>query len=217
MGRGQAFGVKVLLLAVVLTALLAACYLPDKFKAEIRLGRNGDFGLAFFGDLVWAPLYRDIVEHRLKPEEIAEKTAGILKDLQRDTHFKKVDSLGQGRFKVEYQREGHLTASEEVTFVRRNAIIIMVRASPDGRVTVTGNTMKPGDAQTATTMGLSVEGEFRVVTDGLVKEHNATTTKPFGPYTVYIWTIQNAFSPPPHLVLQREGAWTPKKPTEPHK
>jgi len=211
MGRRQEFGIKVLALAVMLAAVLAACYLPDKFKSEIRLGRTGDFALSYYGDLVWAPLYRDIVQRHLKPDEIAEKTAGIQKDLQRDVNFKKVESTGPGRFKVEYQREGHMGPSEQVTFVRRNAIILELRASPDGRVTLYGNTLKPGDAQTATGMGLSVEGEFRLVTDGLVKEHNATSIKAFGPYTVYIWTIQNAFSPPPHLVMQREGAWPPKQ------
>lgn len=197
-------------LLVAVAGLLAACYLPDKFKAEIRLGRTGDFGLAFYGDLIWAPLYRDIHENNLKADEIAEKTAGIQKDLQRDPNFKKVEPTGPGRFKVEYQREGHLIDSEQVTFVRRNAIILEIRASPDGRVTVIGNTMKPGDAQKATTLGLTTEGEFRIVTDGLVKEQNASSIKPFGPYTIYIWTIQNAFSPPPHFVMQREGVWSGK-------
>ncbi|HXP97310.1 MAG TPA: hypothetical protein VN809_11395, partial [Telmatospirillum sp.] len=65
--------------------------------------------------------------------------------------------------------------------------------------------------QTATTLGLDVQGEFRIVADGMVKEHNASSVKPFGRYLVYIWNIQNTFSPPPHFVMQREGAWPTQK------
>ncbi|HIJ38669.1 MAG TPA: hypothetical protein HPP80_07195 [Rhodospirillaceae bacterium] len=216
MGGSKAFGIikrfwLPLGALVGLALVLGACYLPDKFKSEIRLGRNGDFALSFYGELVWAPLFRDIQRGELSPSEAAAKIAGIQTDLERDSNFKSIESLGQGRFKVEYHREGHMQGSEQVTFVRRNAIILMLHAYPDGRVAIYGNTVKPSDAQTATNMGLSVEGEFRVVTDGLVKDHNATSVKPFGAYTVYIWKIENAFSPPPHFVMQREGVWPTKK------
>ncbi len=186
---------------------LSACYVPDNFKSEIRLGRTGDYAIGFWGDLIWAPLYRDIQKHTLSNAEIPGKIAEIQKDLQRDSSFKKVESLGNGRFKVEYQRQGHLAASDMVTFVRRNAIIIQIVAKPDGSVVVNGHTMKPSEAQAATTLGLDVQGEFRIIADGMVKEHNASAVKPFGRYQVYIWTIQNSFSPPPHFVMQREGAW----------
>jgi hypothetical protein len=94
-----------------------------------------------------------------------------------------------------------------VAFVRRNSIIIELHATPDGHVTVDGNTLKPSDAQIATIAGLDVHGEFRIVTDAKVLEHNATNVTPFGPYWVYIWTIDNAFSPPPHFVMLRDGTW----------
>ncbi len=201
--------------AVGLLALLAACYLPNHFRSEIRLGPTGDYALSFYGELIWAPLYRDIRQGHLSKSEIAVKTEEIRRDLARDSNFKKIEPMGDGSFKVSYEREGRLLASDMVTFVRRNAIILAIRATPDGLLTVNGNTLKPSDAQTATTMGLDVRGEFRVTTDGLVKEHNATMVKPFGRAFVYIWTIENAFSPAPHLVMQRAGAWPTK--AEQHK
>lgn len=200
-----------LVLAGALLFGLSACYVPDKFKSEIRLGATGDYALGFWGDLIWAPLYRDIQQNSIPAAEIPGKVAEIQKDLQRDSSFKKIESLGKGRFNVIYQREGHLADSDMVTFVRRNAIIIQIVAKPDGTVVVNGNTMKPSQAQEATTLGLDVQGEFRIIADGLVKEHNASSVKPFGRYQIYIWTIQNAFSPPPHFVMQREGAWPSKK------
>lgn len=198
------------LMFVAIGATLAACYVPNKFKSEIRLGRNGDFSLYYKGQLTWAPLARDFQRGAVKPSEAQAKIDGIRDDLERDDNFKSVQSLGNGSFEVEYERQGHMEASQQVTFVRRNAIILMLRATPDGLLTINGQTLKPSDAQLATSMGVNVEGEFRIVTDALVKEHNATTIKPFGPYQVYIWTIDNAFSPAPHFVMQREGVWTPK-------
>ena len=197
--------------ALVLLAVLAGCYLPNNFKSEVRLGRTGDYALSFYGELVWAPLFRDIQEKKVKPEEIPEKIAMIKKDLARDTNFKSIESLGEGRFKVTYERQGHLGPQAQVIFVRNNAIIIQLHSTPDGMISVEGNTIRPGDAQTLTQMGLDIQGEFRVVTDGLVKDHNASTVRLFGPATLYIWSIQNAFSPAPHLVMQREGAWPAKE------
>lgn len=195
------------LLAGALVLALAACYLPNNFKSEIRLGRTGDFALTYIGELVWAPLFREIQQNKLPADQIPGKIAEIEQDLRRDSHFKTVQSIGSGRFKVDYEREGRLEKSDMVTFVRRNAIIIQIVAKPNGQIVINGNTLKPSDAQAATTMGVDVSGEFRIVTDGLVKEHNASTVKPFGRYFVYIWTIQNAFSPAPHFVMMREGAW----------
>jgi hypothetical protein len=208
-GRLRRKGAWVVVGAILLA--LCACYLPDNFKSEIRLGRTGDYAIGFWGDLIWAPLYRDIQQNSIPAAEIPQKIADIQKDLQRDPNFKKVESLGKGRFKVEYQREGHLADSDMVTFVRRNAIIIQIVAKPDGTVVVNGRTMKPSEAQAATTLGLDVQGEFRIIADGMVKEHNASSVKPFGRYLVYVWNIQNSFSPPPHFIMQREGAWPSKK------
>ena len=57
-------------IAVVLLGALAACYLPNNFKSEIRLGRTGDFALAFYGELVWSPLYRDIQNGKFTSEQL---------------------------------------------------------------------------------------------------------------------------------------------------
>ena len=199
----------------LLAGLLAACYLPNHFVAEIRLGQTGDFALYYKGDLTWAPLYRDIKRGQLEPAEIEKRIAGIQADLARDPDFKSIRSQGDGVFAVEYQREGRMGPSEQVTFVRRNAIILMIRAHPDGRVTVNANTVKPSDAQMATSVGLDVQGEFRVTTKALVLRHNATTVETINGYPVYIWKIQNAFSPPPFFEMRREGAFPAQGQSQP--
>ncbi|HEY1722463.1 MAG TPA: hypothetical protein VGG27_14565 [Magnetospirillaceae bacterium] len=201
--------------AGVAVVVLAACYLPNNFKAEIRLSKNGDFALAYYGELVWAPLYRDIQNGKYSSEEIPKQVELIRKDLARDTGFKTVESLGQGRFKVEYERQGHLAPSQEVTFVRRNAIIILMKATADGKVTVNSAAIKPSDAKTIADMGLAMKGQFRIVTDGYVKDQNATRVEPYQSiYQLYIWDMNGPFAPSVHFSMQREGAWPVKPPNQ---
>jgi len=204
----------IILATVGLCALLAACYLPNHFKSEIRLGSNGDYALSFYGELTWAPLYREITQGKLTPDQAKEKIDGIMKDLERDDNFTKIENLGNGRFKVAYERQGHLAATDMVTFVRRNAIVLQMVAKPDGRIIVSGNTLKPSDAQMATSSGMDIQGEFRIVTNGNVLEHNASAIKPYEGYLVYIWNIENVFSPAPRFVMRREGAYPAEKPKD---
>jgi hypothetical protein len=196
-----------LALAFSAVAVLAACYVPDRFKSEVRVGASGDYAISFYGDLIWAPLFRDIQENHLSPKEAAEKIEGIRKDLVRDGNFKEVTSLGSGRFHVVFERKGHLKPVDQVTFVRRNAIILELRATEDGKIALDGNAIKPADANTAATLGLSMQGEFRLITDAKVLKHNAGNVTLFQGFPVYIWKIENAFSPAPHLVMQRSGSW----------
>ena len=200
-------------IAAIILAVLAGCYLPDKFKSEIRVGATGDYSLSFYGDLIWGPLYREIQRGNIPADQIPGKVAEIEADLKRDSGFKSVESAGDGRFHVTYMREGHLQPTDLVTFVRRNAIIIQLKATPDGKVALDGASLKPAEANEAAGMGLSIQGEFRLITDAQVLSHNAGKVTLYKGYPVYIWTIENAFSPPPHLVLQRTGAW-PVKPKE---
>ncbi|TAN68978.1 MAG: hypothetical protein EPN20_06260, partial [Magnetospirillum sp.] len=62
-------------------------------------------------------------------------------------------------------------------------------------------------------MGLNMEGEFRITTDGNVVEHNATEVRPFGAAKVYIWKIENPLSAMPHLVMLRDD--DPNRPLAP--
>ncbi|MBF0094250.1 MAG: hypothetical protein HQL34_06870, partial [Alphaproteobacteria bacterium] len=92
-------------LAVVLliAAGLASCYVPDDFKAEIRVASNGDFAMSYEGILTWAPLYSDIKDGKLAPADIPAKIALFEEDLRRDTNFKEIKSIGKGRYQVRYE------------------------------------------------------------------------------------------------------------------
>lgn len=196
-------------------ALLASCYLPTDFKAEIRVNRFGDYAMSYVGDLVYAPLYEDITRNKLTPAEIKEKVAVLERDLARDRSFDptgkqpskplftEIKHLGLGRFAVRYERDGQLDDKALVTFVRRNNNVLSLHAE-GGAITIRANALSATDSQRLMSLGLGMKGELRVVTDAEVLEHNATSVRPYAGYLVYVWTIDNALAPAPKLVMKQE-------------
>ena len=75
---------------MVLTALLAGCYLPIRFDAEIEVTRNGYYSVVFDGYLVSVPLFRELREGTISPLEENEKVATIVNDFKRDKAVKEI-------------------------------------------------------------------------------------------------------------------------------
>lgn len=198
-------------LAAVL--LLSSCYIPDKFKSELRLSKYGDYSLTYKGDLMFAPILDDYRKNKVKPEDEAERQENIRRDLSRDIAFRKIEAKGKGRFAVEYERVGRLEKVQLTSLIRRDARLISLRSVENGAIIIKANAMKPSDAQILAELGLNMEGEFRITTDGNVVEHNATQVKPFGTSKVYIWKIENPLAPMPHLVMIRDV--DPQRPLAP--
>ncbi len=202
-------------LFVAMAVLLSSCYLPTDFMSEIRISRYGDFAMSYAGDLIYAPLYEEIANNKLRPEEVEKKVATIIRDLERDKTYDRTGSQpprpmftqikheGSGRFAVRYQREGSLDADALVTFVRRNANILSLK-SKNGVIVIRANALSATDSQRLMALGLQMRGEFRVVTDAEVLEHNANTVRPYMGYLVYIWQVDNVLAPAPQLVMKQE-------------
>ncbi|MDO8606229.1 MAG: hypothetical protein Q7R40_06820 [Phaeospirillum sp.] len=193
--------------------LLSSCYIPDKFKSELRLSRYGDYSLTFKGDLLWAPILDDYRKGKVTLENEKDKLDNIRKDLIRDVAIRKMESRGKGRFAVEYERAGRLGYVQLIALLRRDARLLAMRSKENGVIAIHANSMKPSDAQILAEMGLNMEGEFRITTDGNVLEHNATEVRPFGAAKVYIWKIENPLSAMPHLVMLRDN--DPNRPLAP--
>ncbi|MCR6632163.1 MAG: hypothetical protein NVV74_20115 [Magnetospirillum sp.] len=188
-----------------LALTLASCYIPDGFHSELRLSRYGDWALSFDGDLIYAPILHDYAEGKITPENEDERNQNIYKDLVRDPAIKDLKRAGKGRFHVKYERMGRLGKVQLTALLRRDARLIGLKSAEDGTIAIAANGVKPSDAQRMAELGISMRGEFRITTDGNVLRHNASEVRPFGQYKVYIWKIENAFSPPPMLVMQREA------------
>ena len=103
---------------MVLTALLAGCYLPIRFDAEIEVTRNGYYSVVFDGYLVSVPLFRGLREGTISPLEENEKVATIVNDFKRDKAVKEIKYFKQARFKVNWQKKGDLMRARMVTFLK---------------------------------------------------------------------------------------------------
>jgi len=201
------------LTVLTLLLLLSSCYVPDKFRAELRLSRFGDFDMSYKGDLLWAPILDDYRNGKITPENEAEKLENIRKDLSRDIAFRKIEPRGRGRFTVEYERAGRLGQVQLVALIRRDARLIALRALENGGIVIAANSLRPSDAQTMAELGLTMEGEFRITTDANVVEHNATEVRQMGNYRVYVWKIDGPLAPVPHLAMVRDP--DPRRPLPP--
>ena len=107
---------------------VSSCYIPDKFNSELRISRYGDYSLTYKGDLLWGPILGEYRQGNINAENEPAKIANILKDLSRDGAIRKIESLGRGRFAVEYERSGRL---ERVQLIALEPAA--VRTAPEAR------------------------------------------------------------------------------------
>lgn len=191
--------------------LLASCYLPVRFDAEIEVDRGGFYSMIFDGYIVNVPLRQDMAEKKIGPAEEKEKVAVVTRDLKRDKAFTEVAYQKQGIFKVHWERKDDLMRVGMVTFFRRNEAILTLKYLKDniylknqGVVIMAAGDMSKTVRQQIADAGLNMTGEVRLITDAKVLKHNATQVKdaPGKPgKQIYIWRLADLNAPTPHLVL----------------
>lgn len=213
MARGQTrgglkFGLKPWLRALaamlLVVPLVASCYVPDDFLIEVRINREGDFGLTYKGTLTWAPLWRDIREGKLTDEEIAEKVENVRTDLTRYPGFQMVEHEGAGRFRVFYETTGHVEGDETYYFLRSNARIVAIMSRADGLMIVRTHAITDANKERLLAAGMDTRGKMRVATNAGVLRHNAQA-KQQGPngFVYYDWTVRSVNDDTPRIVLSR--------------
>ncbi len=180
--------------AAATICLLASCYLPDRYEAEIRLTRDGGYGVTFIGQLTYAPLYGQIARGEITPEKAEENNRMIQEQLKRDTAFKEVSPWGRGRYQVRFAREGRFGgAMQMVNFATRQQAIVRIRTPEAGLIQVNSTGQGQLYADRFEEIGLRTQGLLRIVTDVEVLEHNATFVRasPTPGFTQYDWRIRN--------------------------
>jgi hypothetical protein len=190
-------------LAAVLA--LASCYIPDRYEAEIRLTRDGGFGVTFIGQIIYAPLFSQIARGEISEEKAKDNDRMILEQLRRDSAFKEVSPLGSGRYQVRFEREGRFGgAMQMVNFATRQQAIFRIRTTEDGLVQVNGSGQGQLYADRFEEVGLRTQGLLRIVTDAEVVEHNATFVRasPTPGFTQYDWRIRDFRDPPPKFIAR---------------
>ncbi len=187
---------------VLCLGVLSSCFVPDNFETELRVTKDGSYGITFIGILTYAPLYGQIVRGKIDDEHAKNNERMMMETLKRDDGFKEVSSLGKGRYQVRYERTGRFAgAHQQVTFVSRQEPIFRVRTSETATVEINGSGQGRQYAKQLGEIGMKTQGLFRVVTDMEVTESNAEFIRksPTPGYTVYDWRIRNFTDIPPHL------------------
>ncbi|MHA1571056.1 MAG: hypothetical protein ACTSWM_04495 [Alphaproteobacteria bacterium] len=194
--------IRTLALLISATILLAACYLPTQFTADIKISRSGDYTVDYVGRIASAPLLTAIRTTNIDPEDERERVDGVLADLGRDSGFKDIKYIGGGIFEVRYHRTGNLERQPAVTFIRNDSQIITITyVRTSGSVTVRGGTVPISAKDRVRALNLNISGVFRVHTLLPVKSHNADVVSQ-GELTTYAWSISGLDGTPPKLVIQ---------------
>jgi hypothetical protein len=199
------FSARTLITALVCTVFLGSCFVPERYEAEVRLTKDGSYGVTFIGVLTYAPLFGQIARGKIEPEKAAAQIRQFKSYLQQDTYFKEVQSLGSGRYQVRYEREGRFAgASQMVNFPSRQYAVFRIGTDLRGEVTIAVSGRGYLYADSFEEVGLGTQGLFRVSTDGKVLEHNAQYIRqaPYPDFTMYDWRPRSFRDIPPKIVVK---------------
>ena len=193
--------------ALLCALLLGSCFIPERYEAEVRLTKDGSYGVTFIGVLTYAPLFGQIARKKISPEKAAEQIRKFKNFLEQDTYFKEVQSLGSGRFQVRYEREGRFAGTDQmVNFPSRQYAVFCIGTNLRGEVTIA---VSGGRgylyADSFEEVGLSTQGLFRVsTTDAKVLDHNAQFIRqaPYPRFTMYDWRPRGFREVPPKIVVK---------------
>ncbi len=199
---------KTLVVPVVLSVVLSACYIPIRFDAEIEIHRSGAYDFKFDGYMASIELYKGLKEGKIDAATEREKAEIIKVDFKRDPSVKEFKYFKQGHFKVNWHRNGDLIKTKSVSFFNSTSeyIIGLRYNKKTRRITMSTKSVKKTAKKQLLDIGLNWTGKVRVFTDAKVVSHNATTVKKNkrlgGRFMTYTWDIKNIFTPTSNMVIQ---------------
>lgn len=188
------------LLCLLLFVLLAGCYLPSDFTADLRITPQGDYNFQYAGQLTYLPLLEKLEKGELSQSEAAEQVKIVAADLARDKGFEEISYVDRATFRVRYKRVGNILREKSFTFVRINARLLTMQRLSDGTIHIFGDKPNTADAQQIAATGLVMRGQFRIQTEAEVVAQNATERLQAEP-PVYLWRIDGVEQPSPRMIL----------------
>jgi hypothetical protein len=180
--------------------LLAGCYLPSDFIADLRITPGGDYNFQYTGQLTYVPLLEKVREGRLSQLETAEQVKTVIADLARDKGFEEISYVDSATFRVRYKRVGNILREKSYSFVRSNSRLLSMERRADGTIVIFGDKPNTADAQRIAATGIVMRGQFRIQTEADVVRHNASEVMEVAP-PVYVWKIDGVEQPSPQLIL----------------
>lgn len=177
-------------------AVLTACLIPETFTAKIDLEKNGEFTFSYEGTLIFVPFKMG------RPNQ--KDIDSFKRDMLRDPKFKKVEYVGNARYRVEYQEQGHLN-QPFYFFSREMMVIKLVPVKKGGKryAFIEGMRLSAKDINELGKMNIKIDGTLEIKTSGKVIEHNANTTPKFwGLFGAYTWKIKSPSDAAPRMVVE---------------
>ena len=112
---------------MTLCVVLAGCYLPGEFAAEIRIDADtGAYEVRYEGELIDSGLLQKLADGTLDAEVEAEKVAAVERDLGRDSALSRIEYRSGGVFAVRYARRGNIHRHRHTTFVSQNSRVVSI-------------------------------------------------------------------------------------------
>ncbi len=189
-------------LPILLAAfILAGCYLPSQFKFDVRISDNGEYTVSYVGRLAESTLLIGLREGTMDAAKEAEKVEMVKKDLARDSGFRAVNYVGGGFFDVRYEKAGNIFDDKTLTFVNGSSrILSLALISETNTLTILGSTVPVNYHKQLKSIGFTLDGELRVVTDAKVLDHNANQISGDSEKT-YFWALRDLDAPAPKIVI----------------
>jgi hypothetical protein len=187
--------------------VLSGCYIPTRFTAQININGAGEWTMRYDGTLAYGALVPGLMPDRPTAEVLAQRVRNVTQDLSRDPGFRDVEYLGNGQYRVGFEKSGNIFRQTGITFVRTDSRVLQIQyVKSKDEITVRGNTIPTAQRQWVVDAGLDMQGDLRVVTELPVLDHNATATSPGpGGTTVYLWQIRGVNAPAPRIVMNAAG------------
>jgi hypothetical protein len=187
------------LVILISGVLLISCLVPEKFQAELKINKDATYSFLYEGTLVFTQaLGKDGKIDAATEKELAEP---ILEDLKKDTRYKDVSYIGNGRYKVRFEDSGDLK-KQPFIFIDRSFNYFSARldAKNHASVVFSGKVISANDVHKIQEVGVNIDGCIVLKTDGTVAESNGKKTF-FGFGRDYYWDINMKEAPAAKMVI----------------
>src|SRR3546814_13704995 len=104
-----------------MAGLLAGCYVPSDFQADLRIASDGRYNFQYAGDLTSLALLQKIAAGETPAASEVEAVRVVQRDLARASGFRATAYVGNATFRVRYERQGAIPLGPRLTFVRFKA------------------------------------------------------------------------------------------------
>ncbi|MBN2780810.1 MAG: hypothetical protein JXR21_02465 [Candidatus Marinimicrobia bacterium] len=180
-----------ILIAVVATAFLSSCWLPEDFDARVLIAPDGSYTFTYEGVLSNVLALEAISKDAFTEENDAEvREQGA--ELKKEPGFTAVDYLGRGRFKVSVRLDK--PAGKTCHFLSKDIKLFSVEAGEDKTLSVTSFMLEENDLESLRAIGGRTKGTFTVQVPNKLKvlSENADKKQKEGKTAKnYIWNIDD--------------------------